>query len=152
MYVTDSEYTTYATAVGVTLPTDEADRTIQLVTASRFIDSQESRLMGTRTERDQDYAYPRFNLYINGYYYDTDEIPEIVKKCQMEFALEVNAGVDLFDRGYDLPVIKERVEGAIEVQYASPNGVAPALKQSNGMRLLQQLISSNASGVRLVRS
>jgi len=151
MYVNDDDYTTYADTLGVTLPATEGERLIQLVKASQYIDMQEPHLKGVRTERDQDYAYPRDDLWINGFEYDDDEIPAIVEKVQMELALDINAGVDIFAPSNNLPVIKERVEGAVEVQYATPNGVQDRGRVSKAMELMKQLMHNNTSSIPLVR-
>lgn len=151
MYVTDEEYVAYAASLSVTIPSTEADRTLQLLKASEYIDSQEPYLKGTRTERDQDYAYPRTDLWINGFEYDDDEIPALVEKVQMELALEVNAGIDLFAVTNNLPIIKERVEGAIEVQYATPVGAQDRGRYSKAMQLMKQLMVSTSGSIPIVR-
>lgn len=151
MYVTDLEYTTYATAQSVTLPETEEERLVQLVAASEYIESQEPYLKGTRSEYDQDYAYPRDGLYVDGYNYDDDSTPDLVKKVQMELAFEVNAGVDLFAVTNNLPVIKERVEGAVEVQYATPTGAQDRGRYSKAMQLIKRLMHGNSMSVPIVR-
>jgi hypothetical protein len=152
MYVTDAEYSSYASAIGITLPATSAERGIQLLKASQFIDSQENMLMGIRTERDQDYAFPRYPFVVNGWEYSSTEIPEIVKTVQIELALEINAGVDIFKATDNLPVVSKRVEGAITVQYATPQNVSTRQRQSKAMTLLNQLMGNKSMSVRLVRS
>jgi hypothetical protein len=151
MYVTDEEYVAYAALLGAIIPAVEADRTAQLVAASEYIESQEQYLKGTRTERDQDYAYPRENLVILGFEYDDDETPNIVKKVQMELALEVNAGVDLYAKVNGLPVTKERVEGAVEVNYAAPTNPKDYGRTSKALDLMQQLLRGSGFSIPLVR-
>jgi hypothetical protein len=151
MYVTDEEYVAYATLHSVTIPATEELRAVQLVAASEYIDAQEPYLKGTRSEYDQDYAYPRDDLCIDGYDYDDDSTPTLVEKVQMELAFEINAGIDLFAVTNNLPVIKERVEGAVEVQYATPAGVQDRGRYSKAMQLMKRLMKSTSMSIPLVR-
>ena len=151
MYVTVQEYRNYADVFGITVPADDADVTIQLEKASAYIDSKEQYLIGSRTERDQDHAYPRKGLIINGFVYPDDEDPDIVKKCQMELALEINAGVDIYKDRTVLPVIKQRVEGAVERQFASPSTVQAKQAESKAMSLLRQLMGPPKMSISLQR-
>lgn len=151
MYVDDTDYTTYAATYGVTLPVTAGERLIQLTKASEYIDAQEPYLKGSRTERDQDYAYPRTGLVINGFEYEDDEIPAVVEKIQLELALEVNSGIDLFAVSNNLPIIKERVEGAVEVGYATPTMVQDKGRQSKAMTLMKQLLKGGSMSVPIIR-
>ena len=151
MYVTVQEYRDYAARLGITLPADDVDVTIQLEKATDYIDSKEQYLIGSRTERDQDHAYPRKGLIVNGFVYPDDEDPDIVKKCQMELAIEINAGIDLYRDKTVLPVIKNRVEGAVEQQFASPSSVQAKQAESKAMSLLRQLMGPPKMSISLQR-
>jgi transcriptional antiterminator Rof (Rho-off) len=150
MYVSVADYRAYAALTGVTLPVADAACELQLVQSSQYIDSLESRLIGTRTVRDQDYAYPRADLTINGFDYDDDEIPLLVEHCQMALALEINAGVDLYADATTLPVIREKVD-VLEVQYATPSSAQAKPRQSVAMAMLRQLMRSSTMSIPLVR-
>lgn len=151
MYVTVEEYETYADSKGETLPTADADKTVQLTKASLFIDAQEGAFMGCRTERDQDYAFPRYGYYYNGYAYESDEIPADVLRCQMELALDINAGIDIFDREYTAQIIEESIAGAVTVKYASPSGAMAHRKNSLGLMLIQKLMNKSGGSISLIR-
>ena len=60
MYVDTTEYISYAEASGVDL-SEIAESTLlqELYKASQYIDSKEIYLIGSRVERDQNYAFPR---------------------------------------------------------------------------------------------
>lgn len=152
MYVTLTEYETYATAKGVTLPATDAEKNQQLTKASLYIDSQEQGFMGLRTERDQDYAFPRYGFYYKGYAYDNDEIPEDVKRCQMELALDINSEIDIYDRAYTAQVIEESVGGAVTIKYASPAPSSQHRKESLGMQLIRGLMNKSGGSINLVRA
>jgi len=150
MYVELADFRDYAQSIGVSLPDDDDAVLILLTRASDFIDSKEPDLRGQRTERDQPHAYPRRNLVVNGFAYADDEIPELVKRCQMQIAIDA-ISVDLFADTMDLPVIEERVEGAVTVRYASPTTIEPTERNSEGMALLRQLMRSTQPSISLVR-
>lgn len=117
-YVTRSEYIAYALTLGVTIA-DEDAADDQLVAASIYIDAQEPILKGYRVDRDQSLAYPRNGLFIEGFVWESDEIPTQVKLAQYNLALDVNSGIDIYNPDSKDSVVKrERVEGAVEVEYA----------------------------------
>ena len=151
MYSTLVEYKAYATAKGITLTKADAALTVDLINACAYIDSKEERLKGIRAARDQDNAYPRANLVLNGYPYLSSEIPDLVKNCEMELALELNDGIDLYEIPVNLPVIKERVEGAVEVGYATPSRVETKERNSVALSMLNQLMVSRSISIPLVR-
>jgi hypothetical protein len=151
MYSTLADYRAYAASVGAVLPVADADATRQLVKACEYIDSKEARLIGRRTERDQDNAYPRSGLVLNGAEYTDTEIPALVKRCERALALDINAGIDLFNFAPLLPVVKERVEGAVEVQYAAPSRVSTSERESVAMSMLKQLMLAPSLSIPLER-
>ena len=139
-YVSRADYIAYASSIGVTVTDDEtADQ--QLIKAAEYIDYFEQNLMGYRVERDQSMSFPRIGLMIDGWTWNSDEIPEIVKDAQMQFALDVKNGDDLYNRpnNPNQLVKRERVEGAIEIEYAVVNGSSNTDKLSKGDSLLRRL-------------
>lgn len=146
--VTREEYITYAASVGTTIADSLAtDR--QLVNAMRFIDSLESKLNGTRVERDQALCFPRFGLYYEGWSWDYNEIPEAAKTAQMEVALYLNAGNDPYNPVQNKIVTSERVEGAVSVGYAAVPG---KVSQSNRWEQFLAGLCKNYGQVRMVRA
>lgn len=144
-YVSRADYITYAVTVGVTIADDEA-ADVQLINAAIYIGNHEDNLKGTLVDRDQSMAYPRYNLVIDGWSWSSDEIPRQVILCQMNFALDINAGEDLYNRSQNpnLFTKKERVEGAIEVEYAVSETTGQKLsKTSTADALLASLLNNN---------
>lgn len=142
MYVTLAEFAEYAERFGVTLPDSGAERTALLERASQYIDSVDDKLIGQRTERDQDYAYPRRNLVINGFAYGDGEIPNIVKQVQMALAVDMQSGAVAFTEASDLQVTREKV-GVIEVAYGKVDGADKSFsptESSLSYTLLRQLM------------
>lgn len=151
MTVTVADFRDYATSIGVTLPESDAACMVLLIKASGYLDSRDDELRGIRTERDQEYAYPRKDLFINGFKFRDDEIPDIAKRCLMALAIDA-VTVDLFASSIDLPVISEEVSGAVRVQYATPINVEVSERRSNGMALLSQLLMSRSLSIPLQRT
>ena len=85
-FVTDLEYTTYATAKGLTVAALAADRAIDLISAIDYQVSLEPGLQGNRTSSTQSTFYPRRGVELHGYALATDKIPNELKYAQMEAA------------------------------------------------------------------
>lgn len=118
-YVSRADYIAYAASVGTTIAdTDATDE--QLVKAAQFVDSHESRMKGYRAYRDQPMAFPRVGVVIEGWDWNSDEIPRNVILAQMAVALDINAGIDPYNppQSASAGIKRQRVEGAVEVEYA----------------------------------
>jgi hypothetical protein len=153
-WVTRPEFIAYAAALGLVVPdTDATDAPLRK--ACRFIGQHESRLLGGRVTRDQSTAYPRVNLTINGWGWQSNEIPATVKECQMEYALDIRAGFDPWNPAANPSLIKKRarVEGAVEVEYAVGNATGQsAIRTSRADALLASLLDDTGfTGFELVR-
>jgi len=142
MYVTLSEFAQYAERFGATLPAGDPEREVLLERASQYIDSIDDKLIGKRTERDQDHAYPRRDLKINGFYFADDEIPNIVKQAQMALAVDMMNGAVSFAETTNVQVTREKV-GSIEVAYGKIEGADLSFsptESSLSYTLLRQLM------------
>jgi hypothetical protein len=151
-YVTRVDYIAYALTLGITVASN-ANTDTQLVKAAEYIAHHEATLKGYRVDRDQSMAYPRTGLYIEGFYWESDEIPRQVILCQMNFALDVNNGEDLYNRSVNpnIAVTKERVEGAVEIEYAN-NAQQKLSKTSTGDALLRSLLKNGGlMSIKLIR-
>ena len=154
-YVSRADYITYALTVGVTIASN-SDADVQLVKAQEYIAQHEANLIGYKVERDQSISYPRYDVFIEGYSWDYDEIPRQLILCQMAYALDINAGEDLYNRDVNPSqvVTKEKIDGAVEVEYSSPNMTSQKLsKSSTGDALLSSLLKNNGlMSISLVRA
>jgi len=137
-YVTRQELIDYAAPRGVTVD-DNEQADIALVNAADFLETYDSQFSGHRTDQDQDLAWPRDGATIRGFEVPDDEVPPLVKQTQMEIALDLLAGVDLYNREDRQIVTRERVDGAVEVEFATPNVVGVRLQQSKALKLLRIL-------------
>jgi len=143
-YVTRAEYIAYALTLGVTIG-DDADADVELITGAQFIGAHEANLKGWRVTRDQSMSFPRENLIIDGWSWDSDEIARNVILCQMSVALDVNSGLDPYNPEVNRVKIKEVVSGAVEVGYSINGTAGKATKQTTSNALLNSLL--NRSGL-----
>ena len=149
-YVTMAEYISYAADQNVTVTDTQAYQT-QIIKAAQFIDGLEAVLKGDTTTKTQPMAYPRNALVdIDGWSWDNDEIPTQVKQAQMALAIDINTGEDLWNlsQGDATGIKRERVEGAVEVEYAvSDSSRIPYRSRSKA--LLTSLMKYNGLGIPL---
>ena len=147
-YVTIGEYIAYAASLGITVEDNDASK-VQLIAAAIYIDSKESQLYGDMVEKTQPLSYPRNNLTdLQNFTWGNDEIPTLVKKCQMSLALDINAGEDLYNlsQSGSVGVKRERVEGAVEVEYAIADSMRIA-RNSRSSSLLAALMKNGGTSV-----
>jgi hypothetical protein len=91
---------------------------------------------------------------IEGFSWDSSEIPRQVILCQMALALDVHAGIDLYNppANANRATKSERVEGAIEVEYFGSNSGAKMGRTSTAQALLASLmVNSGLFSIPLVR-
>jgi hypothetical protein len=152
-YCTESEFESYAEGIGVTV-TGEIEPMLRK--AAEFIGAHEANLKGDRVERAQPLAFPRDGIYVDGWYWTSAEIPRQVILCQMALALDINAGVDLYNKPVNPSLVakRKRVEGAVEVEYADASVTAQKLSRSSRSdALLNSLLKYNGLvGLRMVRT
>lgn len=146
-YVTETELENYAEDRGVTLGGDPA---VLLVAAADYLETFRNQYRGALVDRDQPLAWPRDGAVIEGFAWDDDEIPRQVLLAQMIVAVEIGAGEDPLNPPAALPVVKERVEGAVEVQYAAPVGFK--LSKTSKARALINALTQGAGYLRIIRA
>jgi hypothetical protein len=139
-FVTRADYIAYAAGLGITVENTEA-ADVQLRTAVQFMASRESRLKGVRVSRDQPLPYPRSDLVLDGFEWSSTEIPRQVLLCQMALALDLNAGIDIYNppQSGATGIKSERVEGAVTVVYATAD-VVPLSRRSQSQALMSSLM------------
>jgi hypothetical protein len=152
-FVTQADFATYAASLGVVLGTVEAQK-LALRNAAIYISTFEPRLKGDKVERGQPLSYPRQNLILENFDWSDDEIPRQVQLCQMQLAIDINAGIDLYNlpSSPSTPVKRERVEGAVEVEYAVNNSMKLSRNSTSRALLSTLLKDGGLSVVRLLRA
>lgn len=150
-YVSVSELETYATERGITLSAaTEAAKEQLLIKAMDYIDAKYgSRFKGARVNRTQALHWPRAGVYIDGWLNPSNNIPRELEYGQLAAAVEADSGTDLLPNP-TAPIKRERVEGAVEVEYFNPGKVYPVSAFAAADALLNVLCKSG--GLLAVRS
>jgi hypothetical protein len=118
-YVSLADASAYISARGLTLSVVDAT----IIKAMDFIESHAMQFLGERVQRDQPLSWPRTGVVIDGWQWSNTEIPRQLINATLATVVEVAAGNDPYNPPIaTLPTIKERVEGAVELAYASPRG------------------------------
>lgn len=86
-YVTEAELSEYATARGITLTTASEQL---LILSMDYIEALEYK--GIKTYEEQPLQWPRYNVTVDGYWLDSDEIPKELKAGQMATAIAIDQG------------------------------------------------------------
>ncbi len=136
-YVTAAELLTYATNRGLTITAVKEDLLTQ---AMDYLETLN--FLGYRVTSTQSLKFPRSGLWYDGYPIDYDEIPNILKKGQMETALAIDAGNGPM---VDIPRSTKREKvGPIEVEYMDGASSVVTVRKINAM--LAPLLNSGSSG------
>lgn len=125
-YVTTTELSTYATDRGITIL---GTTSILVLQAMDYIEAQNFK--GYKKTAAQPLVWPREYVYIDGYLFDNDGIPEQLKNGQMAAALAIDAGNSPY-AVIERQIESERVD-VIEVRYqkgAVANTIDPAINQA----------------------
>lgn len=114
-YVSADDLTAYALARAITITAaDDTAKEALLITAMDYIESQNFK--GDKGSAEQALQWPRLNVKIDGYYVDSDEIPQLLKDSQMEVALSVDGGTNPM-ANEERTTKREKVD-VIEVEYS----------------------------------
>ena len=146
-YVSDTDYTTYATARNKTVGSTEALREAELLKAMDYLESYRSKFKGAKVTRDQPLQWPRYDVFIDGYQIDSNAIPSELKNAQMELAILANS-TDLVPSG-SVENIQSQSIGSLSVSYFS-GGTWKTVQHKNVDQFLDELL--NHSGYRTVRA
>jgi len=137
-YISEADFSTYATDRGVTISGTPAALLIQ---AMDYIEQQIFK--GYKNTEAQALQWPRGNVTIDGYYIDTDEIPLLLKDALCEVAIGVDGGNNpLADEGRATK--KEKV-GDIEVEYMDGARNTTYLKAAESK--LTKLLKAGSMGI-----
>lgn len=137
-YVSEAELTTYATDRGITL-TGTANQL--LITAMDYIEQQNFK--GNKLTKDQSLQWPRYNVWIDGFPVDDDEIPTLLKESQMEAALAVDSGNSPTST-VEQTVKREKLD-VMEVEYMDGSTSVPFNRALEAK--LTKLINGSAFGI-----
>lgn len=139
-YASEAELTTFFSNRNLTLSGDYTNEQLLLL-AMDYIESLQFK--GVKRTREQTLQWPRLDVHIDGYYNNSDTIPTELKNGLMQTAVAIDQGNNP-QQTLTRKVIRERVEGAVDVSYSagsSANDVDPKI-----MGFLFKLLSGGAGG------
>lgn len=116
-FVTRAELIAYAALRGVVVADVDASD-IPIVRAADYLLYRESEMKGARTSMLQTLPYPRTGVEIGVYTVADNEIPDTLKRAQMQIALEVLSGVDVLPTKQAKQFVTMKKLGPIETQYS----------------------------------
>jgi len=113
-YVTEAELAAYNSARNITLSGTYTAEQL-LIMAMDYIESLSYK--GLKVNSTQALQWPRVDVYIDGYYFESDEIPNQLKNGLMQAAVAIDAG-NSPQQVAPRKTIREKV-GELEVEYAT---------------------------------
>lgn len=140
-YVTPAEIAARSDELGMALLVDEE---ILAAQSAEYLESFGPRFKGERVTRDQPMSWPRKNAVIEGWEWKETEIPRTVISAQLAIAMAINSGEDPRNpTPVELPVVSEKIEGALEIKRANPNQPMKISKASAYTTLINALLRNN---------
>jgi len=123
-YATADELVVYAGKFGVTVPLEEAAQESLLRRAALVMEAMSWK--GKKMSGDQALTWPRRGVKLEGEIKPDNHIPARIKCGQMALAAEIHANdIDPIEQRKGA-VIKEKVDGAVEREYATSRQSATA--------------------------
>lgn len=114
-FVDDATYVAYAALNGLTIAPTAEQREIDLLTGMNYLLGKEDLFQGYRVTSTQSTFFPRTDVYLFGWSINSDTIPELIKKAQME-AAAYNTSGSLLNNTVMNNVQSEKVD-VLEVTY-----------------------------------
>lgn len=141
-YVSEADLITYASDRGITL---KGDADVLLIRAMDYIESLSYK--GYKVERTQPLQWPERLVYIDGYYFPSDSIPQELKSGLMQTAIAIDQGND------PLAVVTQNIKSetvdVISVTYMDGSTSSPIIKQINAA--LYKLLNGNGPGGNVIK-
>lgn len=123
-YVTAAQFIDYSLARGYVIDPDDAE--LYIIQAMDYMESLS--YIGRKSTKDQPLQWPRKDVRIDGYRYDTDELPIELLTAEMAVALAVSQGINPL-ASIDKDVSRVKVD-VIEVEFSSTSAsttIVPAI-------------------------
>jgi len=149
-YVSVGDLTSYLSDRGLTWSGNNGAQDVALIQAMDYLESRS--FIGNKSTKEQPLQWPRSNVYIDGYFYQSSEIPELVKKAQMEIAIAIDAGNNP-SAVVGRKTKREKV-GSVEVEYSDSSDDSVELTAVNQIlrKLSSAPVSSKVGSVLLSRA
>lgn len=127
-YASLTDIRAFASARGVTLPSDDGKLEILAVKAMDYLESFRKQFQGSKTNNvgddpaapkvvPQSLQWPRIGVVIDDEDFDANSIPAELKKAQMQYCMELFGGNDAMPTTTGAFVKREKV-GPLETEYS----------------------------------
>ena len=136
-YISDADFATYASNRGITVSGVAAQL---LLKAALYVETLS--FIGSKRTKEQDMQWPRYDVYIDGFTIDSNEIPTLLKDLQAEVALAVDAGNNPLST-VPRAVKKQKVD-VIEIEYA--DNASPFVRNRK-IKALERKITYSTEGL-----
>jgi len=143
-YSTTDEFLDYCVARGYMVIKDPS---VVLTLANDWIEAQVYK--GEKTIPTQATEWPRAFVEIYGYEVASDEVPDAIKRGEMQMAMEIDKGNDPYE-ALKQEVIRKRVEGAVEIEYSDRASATRATTIRSVMPIIKNYLLSSG-GLSVVR-
>ncbi len=144
-YISTTGLTAYATARGISLVSGAETLLIQ---AMDWLEQQS--FIGYKQTATQNLQWPRYGVYIDGYYKEPTSIPQQLINGQCEIALAIDAGngplVNLE------PAIKREKVGPLETEYMDGTNQNTIVKKINNVLWKILAAGNGANNIKLIRA
>lgn len=149
-YVTLAEIRAYATERGVTtIPAVDADAEVLAIKAVDYLEAVRDKYKGYKAGETQALQWPREDVYIDGYYFSSTDIPQELKDAQCQLCIEA-VTEDLQPNGGGRTITKEKVD-VIETEYAARGAVADYTTFTKVEALLEPILTSAGQALSAIR-
>lgn len=150
-YISLADARTYLATLGYSLSADDVTAEQELVRAYDYVNSFEGSYQGYRVDSAQTGSFPRYDVYLNNFLVDSNEIPETLKQAQCLAAKEESSESGILSPSTTgQTVTSEEVVGAVKVSYAD-NGLDSIVSFTAIDAKLSGLFSGGGSSFRVLR-
>lgn len=140
-YIAIVEARAYANDRGLILPAADPDLEKLLIKAMDFIEAMAGEFQGVKTSPNQALQWPRSDVVLDGYPFDSHALPKTLKLAQSQLVTDANLQ-DLMPSGSGKEVVSEKVD-VIEIQYAQSGSTNPQPIFTKAKALLKPLLKRN---------
>jgi hypothetical protein len=136
-YITEAELATYAADRGITLTGVGSEL---IILSMDYIEALSYK--GIKTEEEQPLQWPRYNVIVDSYYVESDEIPKELKQGQLATAVAIDQGNSPLNT-IGRSTKREKVD-VLEVEYmtgSTLNTIDPNISNS-----LYKLLNGGSNG------
>lgn len=142
-FATVAETRVYASDRGVILSADDDDVEAKLIKTMDYLSSLEDRFKGHRVFIPT--VFPRYDVEIYNKLLASNEIPDLIKRAQMQGVMSLHAGIELIADHVAGDFITEEKVGPLTVKYSDPLNVGISSDVNTVEAILGPLFDDNSN-------